>query len=131
MIPTELKALLASYRTATADFDTSTVRAALAELFVPEATMHLCHPFGTLKGADAFLDVCLSPLYAAFPDLERRDKILLAGTTPEGQDWIGAMGNYIGTFLSPFLDIPPTGHLREFNKARNIGVTQYPHGLTW
>jgi len=111
MTPTELKALLASYRTATADFDTSTVRAALSQLCAPEATMHLCHPFGTLEGADAYLDACLSPLHTAIPDLERRDMILLAGTTAEGQDWIGTMGNYMGTFLRPFLDIPPTGHL--------------------
>jgi len=37
--------------------------------------------------------------------------IVLAGTTPEGQDWVGCMGNYMGTFVAPFLDIRPTGHL--------------------
>lgn len=37
--------------------------------------------------------------------------IMMAGTTPQGQDWVGCMGNYMGTFVSPFLDIPPTGHL--------------------
>jgi predicted ester cyclase len=51
------------------------------------------------------------PLHEAMNDLERRDMIVLAGTTPEGQDWIGCMGNYMGTFVAPFLDIPPTGHL--------------------
>jgi predicted ester cyclase len=45
------------------------------------------------------------------PDLERRDMIVMAGTTPEGQDWIGCMGQYMGTYLAPFLGIPPTGHL--------------------
>ncbi len=111
MRPTELKALLASYRTAAADFDAGAVRAALSQRFAADATLRLCHPFGTLEGAEAFLDVCLSPLNAALPDLERRDLILLAGTTPEGQDWVGTMGNYMGTFVAPFLDIPPTGHL--------------------
>jgi predicted ester cyclase len=48
---------------------------------------------------------------AAIPDLERRDMIVMAGTTPEGQDWVGCMGNYMGTFLAPFLGIRPTGHL--------------------
>jgi predicted ester cyclase len=47
----------------------------------------------------------------AMPDLERRDMIVMAGTTPEGQDWIGCMGNYMGTFVAPFLGIRPTGHL--------------------
>jgi predicted ester cyclase len=45
------------------------------------------------------------------PDLERRDMIVLAGQTPEGQDWVGTMGNYVGTFTMPILEIPPTGHL--------------------
>ena len=37
--------------------------------------------------------------------------ILMAGTTPEGQQWVGCMGNYMGTFTAPYLGIPPTGHL--------------------
>ncbi len=57
------------------------------------------------------MQTALSPLHEAMSDLERRDMIVLAGTTPEGQDWIGCMGNYMGTFVAPFLDIPPTGHL--------------------
>ena len=57
------------------------------------------------------LSKCLLPLIESIPDLERRDMIVMAGTTPEGKDWIGTMGNYMGTFLKPFLDIPPTGNL--------------------
>ena len=37
--------------------------------------------------------------------------VVMAGTTPQGQDWVGIMGNYMGSFLAPWLDIPPTGHL--------------------
>ena len=63
------------------------------------------------------------------PDLERRDMIVLAGTTPQGQDWIGCMGSYMGTFLAPFLDIPPTGHLahmryHEFYRIEDGRVTE-------
>ncbi len=63
------------------------------------------------------------------PDLERRDMIVMAGTTPEGQDWIGAMGNYMGTFTAPFLGIPPTGHLahmryHEFFRVEGGRVTE-------
>ena len=50
-------------------------------------------------------------LLSALPDLERRDMILIAGTTPEGNKWVGSMGNYMGTFVEPFLKIPPNGHL--------------------
>jgi len=108
MTPDALKALIAAYRKATASYDPATVRVAADALFAPDATIKLCHPFGEV--AD-LIDAALTPLHQAMPDLERRDMIVVAGTTPEGADWIGCMGNYMGTFLAPFLDIPPTGHL--------------------
>jgi predicted ester cyclase len=73
--------------------------------------VRLCHPFGDLTGPEAYHDAALSPLLTALPDLERRDMIVLAGTTPEGLNWVGCMGNYMGTFTAPFLGIRPTGHL--------------------
>ena len=108
MTPDALKALIADYRKATASYDPATVRAAADALFASDATIELCHPFGEV--AD-LIDAALTPLHQAMPDLERRDMIVVAGTTPEGADWIGCMGNYMGTFLAPFLDIQPTGHL--------------------
>jgi predicted ester cyclase len=71
----------------------------------------MCHPFGELSGPEALIAECYAPLLQAMPDLERRDMIVLAGTSPEGQHWVGCMGNYMGTLNAPFLDIPPTGHL--------------------
>lgn len=109
--PEALKTVLSAYRHATATFTENTVRKALSQTFAADATMHLCHPFGTFRGPDSLYDKCFAPLLAAMPDLERRDMILMAGTTAEGANWVGTMGNYMGTFLAPFLDIPPTGHL--------------------
>jgi predicted ester cyclase len=108
---TTLKSTLLPFRTALATADARTLRPALEAAFHPAATLHLCHPFGDLTGPDALHDRAFGPLLAAMPDLERRDMIVMAGTTPEGQDWVGCMGNYMGTFLSPFLSIRPTGHL--------------------
>ena len=115
MTPAALKDLVLGYRRSTESFDAASVRQAISGLFAPDATVHMCHPFGDLRG-DEFQDRCLSPLLAAMPDLERRDLIVMAGTTPAdhsngGQHWVGFCGNYLGTFLAPFLDIPPTGHL--------------------
>lgn len=129
MLSSDLKAFLAPYNTAAATFEQSNVRKALKSLSAPTADFKIGYPFGTLKGADAFFSQCLSPLLSAMPDLERRTMIELAGTTPEGQDWVCHMGNYMGTFTSPFLDIPPTGHLahmryHEFFKIEDGKLTQ-------
>ena len=107
----QLKSAIAPLRKALATADAAGLRRALAAAFAPDVTLHLCHPFGDLTGPDALHDRALAPLLAAMPDLERRDMIVLAGTTAEGQDWVGCMGNYMGTFTDPFLGIRPTGHL--------------------
>ena len=113
--PAELKSVLAKFREAATTFGSglkqNQVQIALDELFTDDAILQLCHPFGNLRGPGQFYSNCLRPLKQAMVDLERRDMIVLAGTTPEGLDWVGCMGNYMGTFVAPFLDIPPTGHL--------------------
>ena len=77
----------------------------------PDALFHMCYPFGDIAGAENFCRETLDPLMQAMPDLERRDMIVVDGVTPEGAQWVGTMGSYMGTFRAPFLDIPPTGHL--------------------
>ena len=111
MTPDALKSLIAPFRKAAENATADGLRGALSDLFAADAVLHLCHPLGDLTGPDALMDRAFSPLLRAMPDLERRDMILLAGTTPEGADWIGTCGQYMGTFLAPFLDIPPTGRL--------------------
>ena len=98
--------LLAALR----DFEQKTVRAAFTKLMAPEAVVHMCCPFGDIEGP-TFYDTCFVPLLKAIPDVERRDTIIVSGQTPEGKNWIGCCGSYIGTFATAFLDIPPTGHL--------------------
>ncbi|MEM9320610.1 MAG: ester cyclase [Pseudomonadota bacterium] len=107
---TKHKAALAPFRAASYDFSAAAVGAALAEI-APEATFRLGAPFGDLAGPDALFDQVYRPLFAAWPDLERRDFILIAGEDEHGMDWVGCAGHYLGTFLQPWLDIPATGHL--------------------
>jgi len=107
----DLKALLSDFRKAAETAEAITLETALHALISPHARLNFCHPFGTMTGPIDLMDNCYLPLLAAMPDLERRDQIVMAGTTPDGDDWVGTMGNYMGTFLAPFLDIPPTGHL--------------------
>lgn len=109
-IHTENKALLAPVRAAMYDFEPATVRSALDAVISADAVVHMCHPFGDLIGPEALYDACYAPLQAALPDLERRDYIVMAGPDDFGADWVGAGGYYTGTFVAPWLDIPPTGH---------------------
>ncbi|MCU0832749.1 MAG: ester cyclase [Rhizobiaceae bacterium] len=98
-------------RAASADFAEVPVRAALEALFTDDAAIKVCHPFGTVTGPDVLYETLHAPLLASWPDLERRDMIMMAGTTAQGEDWIGACGHHVGTFQKPWLDIPPTGHV--------------------
>jgi len=107
---TQHKELVAPLRAAMYDFSERGVRSALEVLLAPEAEVRLCFPFEEMIGAAAFYDSVYAPLFAAWPDLERRDTIVMAGTTPEGADWVGCGGYYTGTFQQPWLDIPPTGN---------------------
>ena len=105
------KAALKPVRLAMQGFEAGPVRAALGALIAPNAVIHMPHPFGDLSGPEALYDACHAPLLAAMPDLERRDWIVMAGRDGHGHDWVGCGGHWFGTFVAPFLDIPPTGHL--------------------
>ncbi|WP_439530005.1 ester cyclase [Pannonibacter sp.] len=109
--PAELKDALHPLRKALENPSADRLRPVLAAAFADDARLALCHPFGMLTGPEEFELQALGPLLTAIPDLERRDMIVMAGTSPEGEDWVGCMGNYMGTFLRPFFGIRPTGHL--------------------
>lgn len=103
------KDVIAGLRAAMYDWTNDGVRAALRDAFAPDAPVHLAHPFEDLDGPDGLFGVALEPLAAAWPDIERRDSIVVAGTTDHGLDWVGCCGHYMGTFANSWLDIPPTG----------------------
>ncbi|MCB1449832.1 MAG: ester cyclase [Nitratireductor sp.] len=129
MKPAALKALLEPYRKAAGRGDMPAMRAALVAVMSGDAVIRHCHPFGELRGPYGFLDAAFGPLLDAMPDLERRDMIVVAGTTPQGDDWVGCMGNYMGTYRAPFLDIPPSGHLahmryHEFYRLREGRIVE-------
>ncbi|WP_282078585.1 ester cyclase [Epibacterium ulvae] len=104
------KTLIAPLQAAMYDFAESPVRAALERIFTGDAIAHLCHPFGDLTGPKALYETAYKPLFAALPDLERRDYIVMSGPDEQGNDWVGCCGYYTGVFTAPWLNIPPTGH---------------------
>ncbi len=93
------------------DFEAEKVRAALHAVCAEDVVFRLAFPFETTTGVDGYFDKVYGPLLRAVPDLERRDHIVMAGPDGDGADWVGCGGFYTGTFVHPWLDIPPTGHL--------------------
>lgn len=83
----------------------------LESLCTDETIFRLCHPFGEMIGAKAFHAEALSPLKSAWPDIERRDWLVMQGDDEHGHQWVGCGGHFMGSFMKAFLDIPPTGHL--------------------
>ena len=63
-----------------------------------------------MDGPEALIEIAFAPLAEAIPDLERRDTIVMGGRSLRDFDWVGCAGYYTGTFIKPWLDIPPTGH---------------------
>jgi predicted ester cyclase len=104
------KAALAPLRQALYNYQPDAVRAALLAVFTPDAIVHLATPYDDLDGPQGLYGDVFEPLHRAIPDLERRDTIVMAGPGAVDGDWVGCCGYYTGTFVRPWMDIPPTGH---------------------
>lgn len=88
----------------------------VADIYHPNAQFFGVHPFNERTGIAAIADVW-AQLRAAFPDLERRDSLYLAGpnqpdprmTQPRAAHLVACMGTFQGRFLADLCDIPATG----------------------
>ncbi len=80
----------------------------LAAAYHPDAEWRGSHPLNEMRGVDAMEEKVWRPLIASFPDLERRDYILIGGHS-HNTDIVGAVGHYCGTFRRDWLTIPATG----------------------
>ncbi|MEM6543729.1 MAG: ester cyclase [Pseudomonadota bacterium] len=100
-----------SYRQALYNYDSARTASAAQALFARDSEIKLSHPLGEFRGVDPLVNGVYRDLNQAFPDLERRDTIVMAGTSAEKHAWIGCCGYYTGTFSQPWLEIPATGHI--------------------
>ena len=82
-------------------------RGIFEQMVKPTCVWQVSHPINTLHGTDSILEQFFKPLHSAFPDLERRDDILLASATPNG-DLVALHGHYYGTFAQNLFGIPAT-----------------------
>ena len=68
------------------------------------------HPLNEIEGTAELAGRVWMPLLHAFPDLERRELILLGGRSAVGGDvMVASVGHYCGTFARDWLGIPATG----------------------
>jgi predicted ester cyclase len=88
----------------------ATVERQLAQAYHPDATWRGSHPWNEVQGVPAIAQTFWRPLLQAFPDLERRDNLLLGGRY-EGRDYVGAVGHWCGRFQRDWLGLPATGQL--------------------
>ncbi len=104
------KVLIDPLRKTMYDFNENLLRKAIENLFSENTVFRFCYPLGEKIGRENYFNDFYAPLQRALPDIERRDTILIGGSTEEGIDWVGCCGYYTGTFVEAWLDIPPTGH---------------------
>ena len=82
--------------------------AALDAAYHSDAHWRGSHPLNEMSGVEAIAAKVWRPLQQSFPDLERRDTLLIAGEC-YGTQLVGAVGHYLGTFREDWLTIPATG----------------------
>ncbi len=104
------KSVTRALRRAQTMFEPEPVARAFNAITTPDTVIHLAHPFETLTGGD-YLALALGGLHAAWPDLERRETIVIEGRDSGGQQWLGCCGYWTGTFRAPWLGLPATGHM--------------------
>lgn len=100
----------------------------LARIYHPDAEWRGSHPLNEIQGVEAIEQVVWAPLLQSFPDLERRDDIVMGGAY-EGRVYVGLVGHLVGTFRRDWCGIPATDqviYLRygEFHLMQGGRITQ-------
>ena len=104
------KRTVASRMSALAQATPATLARELALAYHPDAQWRGSHPWNEVQGLPAIAQTFWQPLLRAFPDLERRDNLLMGGHY-QGRDYVGAVGHLCGRFQGDWLGLPATGQL--------------------
>ena len=78
------------------------------------AEIYAFHPVNHIKGIDEIINTLWKPLLNSFPDLERRDNLIIGGSFQD-RVYVSTVGHLTGTFVNPWLGVPSNGktiHLR-------------------
>jgi len=78
---------------------------AVSAIYADDAKLFAFHPVNELQGSAAIGESLWRPIRQSFPDIERRDQIVIGGSFA-GADYVCTMSFLQGTFESDWLDIP-------------------------
>lgn len=100
----------------------------LASIYHPDAHWRGSHPWNEMHGLAEIARRVWVPLLESFPDLERRDDIVIGGTY-EGRTYVGCVGHLCGRFRRDWNGIPANDqamHLRygEFHQMEQGRIVQ-------
>jgi len=105
---TTLKRQLHKELSALCDGGAAGITKAAESLYHSDVHLRASHPMNETHGVESVISTLWGPLFAAFPDVERRDSLIVSGQF-EGRDYVGMVGHYCGTFRADWLGIPATG----------------------
>ena len=90
-----------------AESSLATINQSLSKAYHSDVEWRGFYPLEDLKGLEALELKVWRPLLQAFPDLERRNNIVIGGDF-NNKSFVGTVGYLTGTFKQPWFDIPAT-----------------------
>ncbi len=126
------KALVRAYQDALDRAPAGASAAAIAPFMAADVDWRGMHPFHEQIGAEAIAAQFWDPLKTAMGPLQRRPDIFIAGQSAhgaKGATWVVEMGQLMGLWDRPWLDIRPTRKLAfvryaEFNRIEDGKIIQ-------
>ena len=97
-----------------AESSISTIQNNLRSAYHEEAELNGFHPINEIKGIESIQKKLWEPLLKSFPDLERRDNLIIGGSFQD-KVFVSCISHLTGTFTKPWLNVPATHktiHLR-------------------
>ena len=87
---------------------------AVAATYADDAKLFAFHPVNEQQGAGAIADALWRPIRNSFPDIERRDQVVIGGSFREA-DYVCTISALQGTFANDWLGIPATHGVATLN----------------
>lgn len=97
-----------------AESSLDTIHENLQNAYHNEAELNGFHPINEIKGLESIQSHLWEPLITSFPDLERRDNLIIGGSFQD-KVFVSCISHLTGTFTKAWLDVPATQktiHLR-------------------